>query len=404
MPSGGLLDMPQDAYYYEWHLINPKDEPYAKFKFHYRTWDNLAALQLIPPSHPRTLLPPTTSLLALNKQAHNLQDDEGDWETDVDDTSLQKANSPSSSHSSPATTPWISKIVDDGPKIARALIDKETPFPALHRTIASNIPVMTEKVSQLSLDNTEQKLSIEADQDYAHHRPLPEVPARNTSVKSRESSRSTGHSRSSSRASRLSNPVPIISSLRSYFNKDNKDPDSPEIEIGIARGVHIPKPVKAREISIIEDLPSLSSLDADLDPFTDASTPIEEDFHQKDFISTPEDDLPLTPNVTVRKHRRTQARERFSKIPDNDPNRTPISLTESEWMCRTPSPIKGHPDHVRVENLWSPGTEKAISPPPETKPLRRKALAWYKTVRTPDVDADQIRYGDEVKIRSGNWI
>lgn len=47
-PSAGLLDAPQDACYYDWVLIDPKDSPFAIFRFHYRSWYNLCQLNLVP--------------------------------------------------------------------------------------------------------------------------------------------------------------------------------------------------------------------------------------------------------------------------------------------------------------------------------------------------------------------
>lgn len=47
-PSGGLLDNPQDVTFFDFHLIDPKDEPFARFRFHYRSLVNLHELNLIP--------------------------------------------------------------------------------------------------------------------------------------------------------------------------------------------------------------------------------------------------------------------------------------------------------------------------------------------------------------------
>lgn len=47
-PSGGLLDNPQDVTFFDFHLIDPKDEPFASFRFHYRSLANLHQLNLIP--------------------------------------------------------------------------------------------------------------------------------------------------------------------------------------------------------------------------------------------------------------------------------------------------------------------------------------------------------------------
>ncbi|KAH6975542.1 hypothetical protein BKA56DRAFT_675554 [Ilyonectria sp. MPI-CAGE-AT-0026] len=47
-PSGGLLESPEDAYYYDWLLIDPKEFPFVSFRFHYRSWTNLRQLSLVP--------------------------------------------------------------------------------------------------------------------------------------------------------------------------------------------------------------------------------------------------------------------------------------------------------------------------------------------------------------------
>ncbi|KAJ4306471.1 hypothetical protein N0V88_001274 [Collariella sp. IMI 366227] len=47
-PSIGLLDRPQDASFYDWHLLDAKDSPFASFRLHYRSLKNLQQLNLIP--------------------------------------------------------------------------------------------------------------------------------------------------------------------------------------------------------------------------------------------------------------------------------------------------------------------------------------------------------------------
>jgi len=47
-PSGGLLDWPEDACYYDWILIDSKESPFVTFRFHYRTWSNIYQLSLAP--------------------------------------------------------------------------------------------------------------------------------------------------------------------------------------------------------------------------------------------------------------------------------------------------------------------------------------------------------------------
>lgn len=47
-PSTGLIDRPQNVEWYKYHLVDPKDTPYARFFFHYRSYDSLKDLNLIP--------------------------------------------------------------------------------------------------------------------------------------------------------------------------------------------------------------------------------------------------------------------------------------------------------------------------------------------------------------------
>ena len=53
-PSGGLLENPEDAAYYDWHLVDSKTSPYATFRFFYRSWKTLSDLSLVPPMEART--------------------------------------------------------------------------------------------------------------------------------------------------------------------------------------------------------------------------------------------------------------------------------------------------------------------------------------------------------------
>lgn len=56
-PSGGLVENPQDATFYDWLLIDAKNAPYASFRFHYRSLKYMLQLNLIPQSESRLLLP-----------------------------------------------------------------------------------------------------------------------------------------------------------------------------------------------------------------------------------------------------------------------------------------------------------------------------------------------------------
>lgn len=51
-PSGGLLECPEDTAFYTWLLLDPKDSPYATFRFYYRSWARLRYLNVLPPVRP----------------------------------------------------------------------------------------------------------------------------------------------------------------------------------------------------------------------------------------------------------------------------------------------------------------------------------------------------------------
>jgi len=73
MPTAGLLDKPQDAKFYDYHLQDAKDKPFATFNFHYRSWVTLISQQLIPADQPQHLLMSSPSILSLNGNPKEFQ-------------------------------------------------------------------------------------------------------------------------------------------------------------------------------------------------------------------------------------------------------------------------------------------------------------------------------------------
>ncbi|OHE92413.1 hypothetical protein CORC01_12274 [Colletotrichum orchidophilum] len=64
-PTGGLVESPQDLTFYDWVLVDPVDSPFATFRFFYRTWENLKALNLVSEAH-------YDELIASNAQSEQL--------------------------------------------------------------------------------------------------------------------------------------------------------------------------------------------------------------------------------------------------------------------------------------------------------------------------------------------
>ncbi|OAA64535.1 hypothetical protein SPI_03182 [Niveomyces insectorum RCEF 264] len=70
--ANGLMDNPHTASYYNYHLIDARDAPYASFCFHYRSWENLRLLQLAPSAKPGFLFsrPPSSLVRKVSSESH----------------------------------------------------------------------------------------------------------------------------------------------------------------------------------------------------------------------------------------------------------------------------------------------------------------------------------------------
>jgi hypothetical protein len=65
LATGGLVENPKDAKFYNWHLKDPKDKPFVVFKFYYRSWNTLTELHIVSPTRAQQLIPTTPSLVSL---------------------------------------------------------------------------------------------------------------------------------------------------------------------------------------------------------------------------------------------------------------------------------------------------------------------------------------------------
>lgn len=59
------MDDASDAKFYKWLLKDRIDKPHTTFKFHYRSWETLQLLQIVPDDFSRAFIPPTKSTLDL---------------------------------------------------------------------------------------------------------------------------------------------------------------------------------------------------------------------------------------------------------------------------------------------------------------------------------------------------
>ncbi|KAH9223987.1 hypothetical protein DL95DRAFT_484827 [Leptodontidium sp. 2 PMI_412] len=390
MPSGGLLDKPQDAKFYDWHLKDPKDSPFATFKFHYRSWDNLTSLQLIPDNHPRTLLPASPSVLSLNGASQDLHS-KLEEDTDEEETGVIAQLKRSMSFTI-TSDPWLTSVFDDSPERLVSNRDNRSAFivPTDTSPLFSGRRSPEAPTSRFSAAVIDKPASPQNSWKGYLDRPLPEVPTRNSSLRRQQRSDPSGHSRTSSS---ISHAPSIAASLLPYLERDTV---SPEPILGVAQVVEVsPSP------TIPLPSPTLSSPSIDT---TDSPPPPTNPTKSKrqGIASPPLNTLFSMTNITVRKTRRsppkrlskqgkspelefyspspsyspcpaptrppTQTFGTFADGNDNDQstldtsqNTTTLSISESEWMCRTPSPVKALPRFGSLQKLWSPGLEKRAS-------------------------------------------
>lgn len=72
--SNGLLQNPQAANCYDYSLFDPLSAPYATFRFHYRSWENLQLLHLAPSEKPDFLCPSLAKASSAGGPAYDLSE------------------------------------------------------------------------------------------------------------------------------------------------------------------------------------------------------------------------------------------------------------------------------------------------------------------------------------------
>ncbi|TEY80430.1 hypothetical protein BOTCAL_0038g00290 [Botryotinia calthae] len=416
MPTHVLVEKPQDARYYDWHLKDAKDNPFVTFKFHYRSWDHLERLHLIPPNHPRILEAQVPAmarhLMASSQIVPQPEQPTGSphtptkylgkiYTSDQVHDSLRAAyplfDLSDSPYSPDERKPWMSRILD-GNQLDPLLTVKKDHRDAFVVSNDSNtepdpfyisssrkkgidrrtMPIS--EISALSIDGTGSAFSHEWLASDYNTRPLPDIPSRNSSA--------------ASRASATSRAPSVTPSLLSYIDRDQP---SPEPVIGTAIAVSIDSDIS--EVSVayedeseedkfdeehnFEGLSALSPPPSRADSkrqgiissstikpsFSLPNVTIRKPWHSVDEIS-PLKIPPRKDSITVKSYISTASDDTTGTLSLTESEwmrRTPSPLKEQEWMRRTPSPIKesewmrrtpSPAKETLVERLWSPTPEK----------------------------------------------
>lgn len=434
MPTGGLLDKPQDAKFFDWHLRDPKDKPFATFQFHYRSWDSLVQQQLVPTEQARSLLPASPSLFSLNGHPRILQepplpeDDNTEVKIRVDEVEREVEHRDSTDSES-SNTPWITSVFEDSPDHGAKNPEKPAALFSLPRTTSSyplhftnDATIPTSRFSEVALDGLAESPSPPRRWGEMRHRPLPEILSRSTSLNKSQHTRNL---------STLSNATSITPSLLSYVERNTMSPEPPFV--GVAKVL----PVIASTFGLNPDPKKKDQAsDSTEEPYVDA--PSEQSLPTITPSKRPLGGIFSLSNITLRKHRSlsspTKHLSPIKQSPDLpsessqllsediedgdannvdgepsplDNNMTTLSLTESEWMCRTPSPVRNEKE--RVSQVWNPDVEKNYFRNSLDGSVLRKKVGNVNVRSSEDLEGGVmigrgVGADVEVKMRSGNWI
>jgi hypothetical protein len=225
-------------------LEDPKDDPFVTFRFHYRSWDSLEALQLIPEMCSRELLPALSMKDSLG--VPNLSDDEPIPSSSEIVNSFSKSTSSkgsggrnrSTSHGAALSTKNIENTIF-GQMVAKDTASSQVRSQQTTQTDADKpkkkyqIPTSTFSISNNERWKSQEYLPLDI-------RPLPELPTGNS------------HSRKSSASSMAFSIAP---SLRSWADGDWSDSHEPVIcvaaEAQVLRSPQVNK--YGRQKSIFDD-------------------------------------------------------------------------------------------------------------------------------------------------------
>lgn len=418
LPSTGLVEDPLDAKYYDWILIDPIDRPLATFKFHYRSWDNLSALQLIPKNHGRTLLRPTPSILSLNGQSvEALSKKEAAKRTEAEEQGEHVESSSNASlgtfgrrggfaykpdsfeHDNVSSTSVHGDESDASESADRkgALNVPRSPSP-YYRSL-SPTPPQSQGLSLAAVPRP----SHDSQREWAQiqNRPLPEIPRGSGGG-------STPYSRRSSVASRTQS---LAASVKEHIDRGILS-SSPTVETASAvkfnKPQHPSRSIELRRNRGREKRPAGSEV-----------VPTPNELPSKRMSGG------LLANVTLRKHRKSSSPKSSSRPRasssgytrlEDEPQRgefrsridnTALSLTESEWLWNAPSAKKYVSKYrtsgrtqatVREEEDDDDSEERAL--------LRKQAMDWYDSAAesvTEPGEADSFEDLGDVRV-PGSWI
>ncbi|KAI8627763.1 hypothetical protein F5Y19DRAFT_465675 [Xylariaceae sp. FL1651] len=334
-PSGGLVDNPEDATYYNYYLIDARDSPYATFRFHYRSMKHLKQLNLIPQREPIVLPAPNSPTNTLANQCNR--------------ESRTESASPSPPKFAFGIESLEPQVFDDGVRAASADGAEQAEYVSEECFLKSPAELLPSSLRYTAAGGTNKASRGELPTEIVQ-RPLPEVPR--------------SCSRPSSASSLRSNCPSLTPSLRQYVESD--DFENEDIRLSTAQPLLIPS----------ESMQALELVSTGADEGTSlsdyATSPSSTETSQSQLPS-PEGYIPTTGSVLERlitqydspltKSSPSRGQEKMRPFgaesalsqDENDPRTSTLNLTEAEWLRHTPSPLQRR--STRAECLWSSHSE-----------------------------------------------
>ncbi|KAI1288649.1 hypothetical protein F5Y03DRAFT_389113 [Xylaria venustula] len=359
-PSGGLVNNPEDATYYNYYLIDAKDAPYATFCFHYRSMKYLKQLNLVPQLGLDTS-PASKSSFDLHRER-----------------SLESDSPPPRRFTFDSATLESQDFCADVNISDKGEVD-QTQFRPREEYFLKSPPELSPSslrgaASRVCNSAVQKELSGEMQQ-----RPLPDIP--------------TSHPRPASASSLCPSLTP---SLKQYV--ESEDFENEEIRLSTAQPMIITS----------ESMQGLELVDAGVDEgisFSDyASSPTSTEASLSPSLPSPTAYIPTTGSVLERhliqydsivaKSSPSQTQEVPS--PGSEPRARVLSLTEAEWLRHTPSPLPRK--DKRAEKVWSPCPEPCLG----------ESVSGSDSSSAQNVGIDDHGVADHVSVVSqapeGNWI
>lgn len=263
--SSGLLEKSRYKYF-DWLLEDPKDDPFVTFRFHYRSWDSLEALQLVPEMYNRELLPAFSLKNSLSTP--NLSRDKPTPTSTETISRFNKATanneperrkrSPSSGGSQSLGASLSTKKIEN--TIFGQMVVKDTALSLVRSKQATqpdankpkkkyHIPISTFSISNKEKWASRENLQLDV-------RPLPELPTGNSHVR---------------KTSASSMAFSIAPSLRSWADDDRSESPGPVLCVAAeVQVLHSPQLNQyGRKKSIFDDDSTTSSASDHSDSYKD---------------------------------------------------------------------------------------------------------------------------------------